>query len=80
MIRRALRNKTARLVMAGLFLLLAFGVFQAEEAEAGSGDCWICISYDLCDQRNFGSEDCTVTSGGHGCLPECQELGGPCWY
>jgi hypothetical protein len=79
MLRKILQNRTARLVLAGFVLVLAIGMFQAEEAEAGYGPCWLCISYDLCDNYNFGSEGCTVTSGGHGCLPQCMETGGPCF-
>lgn len=79
MLRTILQNRTARLVLAGLVLVLAIGMFQAEEAEAWGGPCWFCISYDLCESSNFGSEGCTVTSGGHGCLPQCMETGGPCF-
>ncbi|MDY7091696.1 MAG: hypothetical protein SX243_01855 [Acidobacteriota bacterium] len=79
MLRRILQNRTARLVLAGFVLVLALGMFQAEEAEAWGGPCWMCVSYDLCGQSGFGYEDCTVTSGGHGCLPQCTPLGGPCF-
>lgn len=74
-----LRNKSLRLVLAALFLALAFGFSFVGETEAqyGSG-CWFCISWDMCQESNFGSQGCTVTSGGHGCQYQCQELGGPC--
>ncbi|MEM9292000.1 MAG: hypothetical protein AAGD01_09995 [Acidobacteriota bacterium] len=73
-----MKNKTLRLAVACVFALLAFVAFQAE-AVAGSGPCWFCISYDLCEQSNFGSEGCTVVSGGHGCEYECQEIGDDCF-
>lgn len=79
MFRIATENKMVRLLVAGLCLIAAFGVFQVEEAQAGNGPCWFCISYDLCEQSNFGSQGCTVGSGGHGCLPQCMETGGPCF-
>ncbi|MEM9292001.1 MAG: hypothetical protein AAGD01_10000 [Acidobacteriota bacterium] len=74
-----IKKKTLRLAVACVFALLAFVAFQAEEAAAGFGDCWFCISYDLCKQSPLGSEGCTVVAGGHGCQYQCQEIGDPCF-
>ena len=74
-----LKNKNLRLAVAGLFLVLSFGLNFADQAEASGGDCWFCISYDLCEESILGSQGCTVTSGGHGCQYQCQEIGGPCF-